>query len=211
MSRPQEIPLRIDHLEAVLTAVAVDQPDPAVSDVALVCHPHPLHEGSMNNKVVTTLVRMARDLGLPALRFNFRGVGASGLAWDEGRGEVDDAELAAAELRRRYPNARLWLMGFSFGGFVAAKLSERQSVAGLVLIAPAASRFDMTAVQSQVPTLVAFNRDDDVVTPVSMQAWVDAQHTPPSCVIEEVGGHFYHGRLGPLKRAVQAWLEAQRR
>ncbi len=212
MSRPQEHPLRIEHLEAVLTAfpVPVDGPDASIADVAVVCHPHPLHEGTMNNKVVTTLVRMARDLGMPALRFNFRGVGESGLGWDDGRGEIEDAQLAIAEMRRRYPGARVWLMGFSFGSYVAAQASLRETLAGLVLIAPATSRFDMASVQVAVPTFVAFNRDDDTVEPTSMQAWVDAQTYPLTCAIENEGGHFYHGRLGPLKRAVQAWIESVR-
>lgn len=203
MSRPSEIPLTIEYLQASLTAHEDPEIDPAIEDVALVCHPHPLHQGTMNNKVVTTLARAARDLGMPVLRFNFRGVGESGLQWDRGVGEIDDALLAAKELQRRYPNAQVWLMGFSFGGYVAANAALRLKVAGLVLIAPATSRFDMDRVQVAVPTLVAFNRDDDTVEPESMQAWVDRQARPLTHYIQEQGGHFYHGQLGGLKRQVQ--------
>lgn len=209
MSRPSELPLRIGHLQAVLTAMPDPEINQSVQHVAVVCHPHPLHQGTMNNKVVTTLARLARDLGLPVMRFNFRGVGESGLAWDYGRGEIEDAALAVNEMRRRYPNARVWLMGFSFGGFVAAQLSMRADLAGLVLIAPATSRFDMGSVAVNVPTFVAFNRDDDTVDPDSMQEWVDAQSNPLALDIQDSGGHFFHGQLGRLKRSVQHWLESQ--
>ena len=205
MSRPIETAVTIDHrLEAALTAA----PDLPASDVLLVCHPHPLHEGTMHNKVVTTLCRMGRDLGLPALRFNFRGVQNSQGVWDQGVGEIQDAIDAADWLLARYPGARLWLAGFSFGGYVAAQASRQLSPAGLLLVAPATSRFDMQSVRVDLPTWVAFNQDDDTVAPESMQAWLDQQ--PKAWVTEYIqpsGGHFYHGQLSALKRQAQAWLE----
>lgn len=161
----------------------------------------------MNNKVVTTLGRTFRDLGAAVLRFNFRGVGESQGTYDEGRGEVDDALLAVAEMRTRYPSATLWLAGFSFGGYVALQASLQAASAGLVLVAPAASRFPMANIQSPVPTWVAFNQDDDTVEPAAMQAWVEIQNQPPSVYVCPEGGHFYHGALGPLKRALSDWLE----
>lgn len=209
MSRPIELPLTLEHLEAVLTAQPQPEVDPSVQHAAVVCHPHPLHQGTMNNKVVTTLARVARDLGMPVMRFNFRGVGQSGLQWDQGEGETDDAVLVMGELRRRYPNARIWLMGFSFGGFVAARVSKRGDVAGLVLIAPATSRFDMGSVQVSVPTFVAFNEDDDTVEPQSMHGWLAGQLYPIQTDIQLEGGHFYHGQLGRLKRSVDGWLREQ--
>lgn len=205
MSRPIDQPIQIDdRLEAVLNA----SDEMSGADVFLMCHPHPLHQGSMNNKVVTTLCRMARDLGMPSLRFNFRGVGESKGEWDQGIGEIDDALAAAAELQKRYPNARLWLAGFSFGAYVAAHAAKSLHPAGLILVAPATSRFDMDSIQLQGPSLVAFNRDDDTVDPVSMQAFLDRQDC--DAYVQDQGGHFYHGQLTALKRFAQDWLEGQR-
>lgn len=207
MTRPIDIPVQIDaRLEGILNAT----PDQPAGDVLLVCHPHPLHEGTMHNKVVTTLCRMGRDLGMPALRFNFRGVQGSSGEWDQGVGEIDDACAAADFLLQRYPGARLWLAGFSFGGYVAAHAGHRRTAAGLLLIAPATSRFDMSTAPVQVPSFIAFNQDDDTVDPDSMQQWVAGQD--PSLVQEYIqaeGGHFYHGQLTALKRQAQAWLEAR--
>ena len=207
MSRPIDTALMIDgRLEAIVTAV----PEQAASDILLVCHPHPLHQGTMHNKVVTTLARMARDLGMPVLRFNFRGVMGSHGVWDEGSGEIDDALAALAWMREQYPTARVHLAGFSFGAYVAAHAASRSNVAGLMLVAPATSRFDMASVQVQVPTFVAFNWDDDTVEPESMSQWLSAQ--PQSLVtsyLQADGGHFNHGQLTALKRAAQDWLKEQ--
>ena len=98
---------------------------PAPSAFIVVCHPHPLHGGAMQNKVVTTVARSAHACGAASIRFNFRGVGASVGTHDDGRGEVDDALAAVAAGRQRWPEAALWLAGFSFGGVVALRASVR--------------------------------------------------------------------------------------
>lgn len=207
MTRPIESPVQIDaRLEGILNAV----PDALASDVMVVCHPHPLHEGTMHNKVVTTLCRMARDQGLPSLRFNFRGVQGSAGEWDSGIGEIDDGCAAVEFMQDRYPGARIWLAGFSFGGYVAAHVAQREDIAGIMLIAPATSRFDMDSIRIQIPGWMGFNRDDDTVDPASMQAWLNRQDSSLiKSFIQDQGGHFYHGQLGPLKRQAQAWLEEQ--
>ena len=207
MSRPIDTALMIDgRLEGILTAV----PEQTAADILLVCHPHPLHQGTMHNKVVTTLARMARDLGMQVLRFNFRGVMGSHGVWDEGRGEIDDALAALAWMREQYPTARIHLAGFSFGAYVAAHAASRSNVAGLILVAPATSRFDMASVQVQVPTFVAFNWDDDTVEPDSMNQWLLAQpESQVTSYLKPEGGHFYHGQLTALKRAAQDWLKEQ--
>src|SRR5439155_960318 len=99
-------------------ATEVQGPQP-VSAFAVVCHPHPLHGGTLDNKVVYTVARALEQLGAPAIRFNFRGVGTSAGSYDEGRGETADALAVIAYGRRRWPQAALWLAGFSFGGAVA--------------------------------------------------------------------------------------------
>ena len=123
---------------------AIDEPPAAPVGVAVICHPHPQHGGTMDNKVVQTLARAFVGLGWRAVRFNFRGVGESAGDWDHGRGEVDDAlAVTAAE---RDPNRAFALCGFSFGGYVAAaaahRLREGRPPDTLVLVAPATSSFE---------------------------------------------------------------------
>src|SRR5690606_3583216 len=101
---------------------AIYQSVPEARGLALICHPNPAQGGTMLNKVVSTLQRTARDAGHATLRFNYRGVGASAGEHDMAMGEVDDAEAAAAWLQAQAPDLRLNLLGFSFGGFVAAAL-----------------------------------------------------------------------------------------
>ena len=129
-------------------APAVDPAAPAAC--AVVCHPHPLFGGTLSNKVVHTLARTFNDAGMPSLRFNFRGVGASAGTHDGGPGEVQDALAAVRYCRERWPQARLWLAGFSFGAAVAIRASMAAAPAGLVAVAPAVDRMDIGAVTPAV-------------------------------------------------------------
>lgn len=189
-------------------ACAIDEPAGAPSGLAVLCHPHPLHGGTMDNKVVQTLARAAVQLGWRAVRFNFRGVGGSAGTWDEGRGEVDDALAVIAAQRAASPGLPLALAGFSFGGYVAAQAADRLAAAGtpvqrLALIAPATSRFTLPA---QVPdhTLVVHGEADDVVPLQATLDWVRPQALP--VVVLPGVGHFFHGQLTLLKQiVVQAW------
>ena len=104
--------------------LALNDPGESRRGIALIAHPHPLQGGTRDNKVVTTLARSAQALGAATIRFNYRGVGASSGSYDEGRGEIDDALAAVAEGRQRWPDAALWLAGFSFGGIVALRASR---------------------------------------------------------------------------------------
>ncbi|MBI3369143.1 MAG: alpha/beta fold hydrolase [Burkholderiales bacterium] len=185
---------------------AIDEPAAgmALRGVAVLCHPHPQFGGTMDNKVVQTLARAFVQLGYRAVRFNFRGVGASEGVWDEGRGEVDDAlAVIAAERDTQLPLA---LAGFSFGGFVAATAAQRlaadASVERLLLVAPATSRFDVPTV---APDTVVIQGDADDVVPLSATLdWARPQ-TLPVIVLPGVG-HFFHGQLPLLKsQVVQAW------
>ena len=106
-------------LETKLEFPDGDEASPRVFGVA--CHPHPLFGGTMDNKVTHVLARAMMECGAPAFRFNFRGVGASAGSFDNGRGETDDLAAVVAEGRRRFPDAALWLGGFSFGAFVALR------------------------------------------------------------------------------------------
>ena len=187
-------------------ACAID--DPAHGQpprgVAVLCHPHPLHGGTMDNKVVQTLARAFVQLGWRAVRFNFRGVGASAGHWDEGRGEVDDALAVIGQLRD--PALPLALGGFSFGGYVAtqaaARLPADAQVQRMVLIAPAARNFVLAPVPQD--TVVIHGEADDVVPLAAVLEWARPQVLPVTVV--PATGHFFHGQLALLKQlVVGAW------
>lgn len=186
---------------------ALDVPSAGVAGrgLAVVCHPHPLHGGTMQNKVVQTLARAFVSLGYRCLRFNFRGIGASEGRWDEGRGEVDDAlAVVQAELAAGQP---LVLAGFSFGAYVAsqaaARLPEGTKAERLVLVGPAALNFALAAVPED--TLVIHGEMDDVVPLAAVFDWARPASLPVTVL--PGAGHFFHGQLPVLKRIVtSAWF-----
>jgi alpha/beta superfamily hydrolase len=183
---------------------AIDRPAEAPRGVAVVCHPHPLHGGTMDNKVAQTLARAFVQLGYRAVRFNFRGVGASQGQWDEGRGEVDDAMAVAQAYRDE--TLPLALAGFSFGGFVAAtaatRLPEGAKAERIVLIGPSTKELSVPAVPED--TLVIHGETDDVVPLSATLDWARPQVLP--VVVVPGVGHFFHGQLTLLKNLViNAW------
>lgn len=179
---------------------AIDAPE-ALRGVAVICHPHPLHGGTMDNKVVQTLARAFVQLGYQAVRFNFRGIGGSAGGWDAGRGEVDDALAVIAAHRHR--DLPLALAGFSFGGYVATQAAARLGdVERLVLVAPAVVNFPAAPVSQQ--TLVIHGEADDVVPLAAVFDWARPQALPVTVV--PGAGHFFHGQLPLLKQlVVGAW------
>jgi uncharacterized protein len=179
---------------------AVDAPADSSRGVAVICHPHPQHGGTMDNKVVQTLARALRQIGYRTVRFNFRGVGASQGRWDEGRGEVDDALAVVAA--QRVPGLPLVLAGFSFGAYVAAeaaaRLPEDARADQLVLVGPSTQKQPLPTVPDH--TLVIHGELDDVVPLSATLAWARPQSLP--IVVVPGGGHFFHGQLGLLKNIV---------
>jgi alpha/beta superfamily hydrolase len=176
---------------------AIDAPAGTARALALVCHPHPQHGGTMDNKVVRTLARAFTMLGCTAVRFNFRGVGASAGTWAEGPGEIDDALAVVDALRTA--GQPLVLAGFSFGGYVAAHAAARRApVERLVLVGPAVSRFELPPVPAD--TLVIHGEHDDVVPLASVFDWARPQPLP--VVVIPGAAHFFHGQLPLLKSLV---------
>ncbi len=176
---------------------AIDAPAVPERGVAVICHPHPQHGGTMDNKVAQTLARAAVALGWRSVRFNFRGVGASEGRWDDGRGEVDDA-LAVVDAMRR-AGEPLLLAGFSFGAYVASQAAAR--LAGearpqrLVLVGPSTQKQQMPAVPAD--TVVIHGEADDVVPLAATLDWARPQALP--VIVFPGTGHFFHGQLGLLK------------
>ena len=181
---------------------AIDAPNAEVParGMALICHPNPTQGGTMDNKVVQTLARAFMQLGYRAVRFNFRGIGQSEGGWDEGRGEIDDALAVHDALR--VAGEPLVLAGFSFGGYVASqaalRLADNAKAERMVLVGPAASRFDTAVVPAD--TLVIHGEVDDVVPLSAVLDWARPQSLP--IVVVPGVGHFFHGQLPLLKSLV---------
>ena len=179
----------------------------ARSRFGVVCHPHPLYGGTLDNKVVYTLARAFVEMGVPTIRFNFRGVGASAGSYDEGRGETADVLAVIANGRERWPGAELWLAGFSFGGAVAVRAAAQARPETLVLAAPGITRLDMRGVDSpSCPWLIVQGDADDVIEPAAVLEWGQRQSTPPAVRLLPGAGHFFHGRLHELRTVVLEFL-----
>jgi alpha/beta superfamily hydrolase len=185
-----------------IEAIAED-PGASGSSYAVVCHPHPLFGGTMDNKVVTTVARALHEIGMPTLRFNFRGVGASAGVFDQGVGETADADAVASWGAERWPGRTLVLAGFSFGGYVALRLAQQRVPRHLITIAPAITRFDVVGMAvPPCPWLVIQGDADDVVDPAAVIDWANGLDPKPRLVVLQGVGHFFHGRLHDLRDAV---------
>jgi len=177
--------------------------------VAVIAHPHPLFGGTMDNKVVQTLARAFVGCGWTAVRFNFRGVGASEGVHDEGRGECDDMREVVAQLA---PEGPLAIAGFSFGAFVAScavdKLWTARDIRQVVLVGTAASRFSVASLPpaAHERALVVHGEQDDTVPLAAVMDWARPQSLPVTVV--PGGGHFFHGQLPLLKNLVARHLRA---
>lgn len=189
--------------------VAIDRPSGDPVGVAVLAHPHPLHGGTLSNKVVQTLARACVLAGWTAVRFNFRGVGRSEGTYDEGRGELADL-LSVIEAQA--PSGPLCLAGFSFGAFVtshaASQLQAQREIRRLVLVGTAASRFEVAPVPEELHprTLVIHGEQDDTVPLASVMAWARPQVLP--VLVVPGGGHFFHGQLPLLRELVLRHLRA---
>ncbi|HEX9140442.1 MAG TPA: alpha/beta fold hydrolase [Steroidobacteraceae bacterium] len=175
---------------------------------AVVCHPHPLHGGTLQNKVVYMLARTLLQQGVAAIRFNFRGIGTSSGQFDEGIGEVADALAVVAYGRTRWPQAGLVLAGFSFGGMVAAQAAASARPQWLVTVAPAVRLLTRPLPQPACPWLLIQGDADDVVDPQQVSDWAKSFAPPPTLKRLPGVGHFFHGRLQDLQQAVAAELPA---
>ena len=178
--------------------------------VAIIAHPHPLFGGTMDNKVVQTLARAFVQCGYTAVRFNFRGVGASAGEYDAGKAELQDL---LAVVQQVAPSGPIALAGFSFGAFVTshalATLWPEGRVEKAVLVGTAASRFDVAPVPPDAHdrTLVIHGEADDTVELSAVMDWARPQILPVT-VIPQVG-HFFHGQLPLLKSLVVRHLKSQ--
>ncbi len=189
------------RLEAITSCPDAERRPPAT---AIICHPHPQHGGTMHNKVVTTLARAFEKAGARSVRFNFRGVGRSEGVFGDSSGETEDAIAVLEWVRERRPDDELWLAGFSFGAAVALRAATRFPVARLVTVAPAVHLYpDLAGLEPPaIPWLLAMGTADEVVPAGIVQDWARSRRHPPTLVLHEGVGHFYHQRLPELRDTV---------
>jgi len=197
---------RLEHVSIAGQAGAleaiVEDPGGQGPSYGVICHPHPLYGGTMDNKVVTTVARALQETGIPTLRFNFRGVGASAGEFDQGVGETADADAVAAWGAERWAGRSLVIAGFSFGGYVALRLAQQRLPRCLITIAPAVQGFAASTAVPHCPWLVVQGDADELVDPSRVIDWVNTLDPKPRLVVLPGVGHFFHGRLRELRDAV---------
>lgn len=172
---------------------------------ALICHPHPLHQGTMNNKVVTTLHKAFSNLGISTLRFNYRGVGKSEGRYGETVGESEDCLALLRWIQEQAPDASVRLAGFSFGAYIAANVASQETVSHLLTIAPAVHHAPFEALSDiTCPWLVIMGEQDEIVPFESVQQWYDNLSADKTLITMEEAGHFFHGDLVTLRQLIEA-------
>jgi alpha/beta superfamily hydrolase len=171
----------------------------------VICHPHPQFGGTMTNKVVHMLAKSFTELGAAAVRFNYRGVGASEGTYDESNGETLDALAAIEWVRNRWPSLPLWLGGFSFGGGVAIRAAVQVQPQRLVTVAPAIRLVSVEVANLHSPWLIVQGENDDLVNAADIRQWAASLQPPPELVVVPGVDHFFHGRLSDLRRIVVGW------
>ena len=197
--------------------VAVDTPDAGIvlrDVVAVVCHPLSTEGGSLNNKVVTMAARALRELGATTVRFNFRCVGNSTGAFDNGNGESDDLRAIVDWVRREKPGHALWLGGFSFGSYVSLRMADALQPALLFSVAPPAGRswdFENVGLYTG-PWFVIQGDADEIVHPQRVYDWLATLadlRQPPTLIRVAGASHFFHGKLMDLRQAMKDGVRAE--
>jgi len=186
------------RLEALL-----EEPDDALREAALVCHPHPQHGGTMHNKVVYRLARGLRRAGAVVLRFNYRGVNLSEGTYDEGDGELDDARRALAYLRSRYPELPVTLAGFSFGSRIVLRLGKEQPLPQRIIAVgfPTIYR-DITYLDAPVPRIFVQSTNDQYGPVPMLEQVVGGLAEPKRLILVEAQDHFFAGGLEKLEEEI---------
>lgn len=190
----------------VLATPAAEKKEPPV--IAVICHPHPLFGGTMTNKVGSTIARTLLEMHISVVRFNFRGVGKSQGSFAEGIGELEDLRAVIKWVKEQEPNCILWLAGFSFGGYIAARMATQIPVAQLITVAPQASRFTAEPFpEITAPWILVQGEADEVVPPQEVFDWVNSLEKKPVVIRMPEASHFFHGQLMELRRQLTLALQ----
>ncbi len=210
--RPAAEPLTIGGPAGTLEALLETPAAAASGGFAVICHPHPLYRGTMQNKVVHTVARALNEAGIATLRFNFRGVGASTGSYDNGRGELLDTLAVIDFGRARWPAAALTLAGFSFGAQMALAAAPRCAPVRLITVAPPVSRPEFAAVEPpSCPWLIVQGDADEVVDPQQVRTFAARFSPPPQFALLAGVNHLFDGHLRELHDAVASFLKAEAR
>ncbi|MGI9204095.1 MAG: alpha/beta hydrolase, partial [Woeseiaceae bacterium] len=198
----------IDGAAGDLEALLETATDRDLAGCAVICHPHPVHGGTLQNKVTHTLARSFSGLGFAALRFNFRGVGSSEGAFDDGQGELEDVLASINWARAEYPGVPLWIAGFSFGAAMAIRAASIVAPDGLVSVAPAVARFiDGLDPQPACPWLIIQGDQDELVAVEETISWINDLDPGPELEVFTETEHFFHGKLTELRSAVEEFVD----
>jgi alpha/beta superfamily hydrolase len=200
-----DIPGPAGSLEALLEW----DPERPVHLTAVVCHPHPQYGGTMHTKVVYRAAKAAIELGIPTLRFNFRGVGKSQGDFDEGRGERDDLRAALDHLETRFPGTRTCVIGFSFGAWVGLEVGSRDSRAcALVGIGvPAGSEEPGFLHSAPKPKLIVQGTNDPFGPRAQIEELFASLTEPKQLRWIEGADHFFTGRLDEVQSTLRSFLQ----
>ena len=195
------VPNATGHLEGILKPETSGQ---LPRFVAVVCHPHPLYGGNMHNKVVFKTAQILQALSIPALRFNFRGVGRSSGTYDEGRGEMDDVRFALDFMSRRYPGIPALVAGFSFGSWVGLRVGAGddrvQAMIGLGV--PARMFQDYVLEDCVKPKLFIHGTADEVAPYALTETWFEQVPAPKTLIAVPDADPYFQGRLEDVQRII---------
>ena len=198
-----DIPGPLGNLEGLLALPKQNK----IQKIGVICHPHPLHGGTMHNKVVTTVSRVFSELGIVNARFNFRGVGKSAGHYGDTIGEAEDLTAVIKWLLNSYPQHSIWLAGFSFGSYISAYIAAQYPVELLVSIAPPVNHFDFTSLKKiKCPWIVVQGDTDEIVPSQEVYAWIDSVKHPIQLIRMPTTGHFFHGHLTELRHQLTSSL-----
>ena len=198
------LPLVLEGAAGPLEALLQEREGHEHALTAVVCHPHPRYGGTMHNKVAHRIASTLHGLGAAVVRFNFRGVGQSAGAFDRGEGELEDARTALRFLRGRYPAARRWAAGFSFGSWVASRLAASEpDVERLLLVAPPVHTQTFEEMHTlATPKLVVQGTGDEICRPENLERVWPAWAEPKRLVRVPGASHFFDKQLAQLGEAI---------
>lgn len=182
-------------LEAVLTKPTSSE----IPFIGIVCHPHPLHGGTMNNKVVHTVVKTFRDLGMNTIRFNYRGVGNSAGTFDNGIGETNDVLSVITWAQNNFPGYKICLAGFSFGAYVSLRAATQASINLLVSIALPVTYAEINGLVPSCPWIIVHGDNDELFPMQVVIDWLVNLSSKPEFIRIPEASHFFHGKLLELR------------
>lgn len=196
--------LFLDGPAGRLEALLEEPEDGNPREAALVCHPHPQHGGTMHNKVVYRVAKGLRHSGCVVLRFNYRGVNLSEGAYAHGEGELEDAKVALAYLRSRYPDLPFTIAGFSFGSRIALRMGCAGMGARRVIAVgfPTVYTDRSYLTGCTVPKIFVQSTQDEFGPVPDLQAVVDTLAEPKQLVLIPAQDHFFAGALEQLESSI---------